>query len=194
MTGWTWVYQPAGAQDFLTFFARRTGITPPDWWAKNILNTEMAPGSGSSCFGPDNPAPAKWSAVGKGFSKFTVAKDSIVVPQERLGFVGSDALFDGSRAYLAVIPLTGPGTLYCYGRKPQKLLWKAEIWATGRMAVNGALWETVSVSRQWDSIAVFGRSGTAYAEVFDSSTGKSRLRLNTSYWENWSERWPWKSN
>ncbi len=188
-THWHWRYDPVKTQQFVDFFRKRTSVSIPTWWQKTILNTEMEPGRGSACFGPLPHGQA---------SSFIVQKDSIAVmlSGQKVGslplsteILAFDAIRWKDQALVVVIPLGGPGKLYLFGPDAKTIVWRTDVWATGRWTVNGVVIEMVSLVLNGDSVAVFGEAGTAYAESFNATTGKSIFRFNTSYWQNWSESW-----
>ncbi len=188
-THWHWRYKPTKTKQFVDFFQKRTSLPIPLWWQETILNTEMEPGKGSACFGP---YPRRNAA------SFTVQKDSVAVmlSGRKVGslplsteIIAFDAIQWKDQALVVVIPLGGPGKLYLFGRDAKTIVWRTDVWATGRWTVNGLVIETVSLVLREDSVAVFGEAGTAYAESFNATTGTSIFRFNTSYWQNWSESW-----
>ena len=188
-THWHWLYEPTKTKAFLEFFKKRTAIAIPDWWQKTVLNTEMAPGSGSACFGPHPQGRGEmWRKQADSFAVVSNGRTIGLLPLST-EMCASDAVEGKSQSYVVVIPFTGPGTLTCFGPDAKTVLWRASVWATGRMTLNGVVIENVTIVKSGDTITVFGEAGTAYAEAFDTNTGKSIFRFNTSYWQNWSESW-----
>jgi hypothetical protein len=205
-----WIYDPKPLKEFVRFFATRTGIRPPDWWIDTVCGIDLFPRQHhatiggrepkyvSAKSGPEVPPGVFLKDIGRRY-QVTDGRNSIEIDKERFDTERVAIALDKDRAFFALIGhgLGGGQSyrLHCVDQKGKKI-WQAEVWAAYRTVMGGLGNHYVSFVRQGPYIVAFGsESHGAYAEAFDSTTGKVAFRFCTCYWfhfpETWKVSWGW---
>jgi len=195
--------KPIHAQAFLDAFRERTGLIPPDWWARNL--PEVNPWIDHTSLSQATTKTVDDTVI-IAFDNRELRIESSLYAKMCENYVtftglGSEGYFavtvfariETSRSFLAICEenFGSKFDLYCIDSQSGQILWQSKVWALGadNLWAGSGSWShaaQLTLSEDKNQIIVWGAGrGGSYVEAFDTSNGKNAFRFCSEYWYAW---------
>lgn len=193
---------------FTRFLKDKIKISAPEWWSTALMEMDVFPGDHHA----SSRTMGQWprlvrSKIGLfvpvGADLQMTGEDLVYLENERTivspasafeklmtdSYVGVSA---GERSLVAGF-CSASGCKYklvCVESDSKKLVWVADVWATGPKSGSGNDKHRVTLIERSGVVYVFGAdSNGLYLEAFEFTSGRPQFRFCTCYWSNYPEAW-----
>lgn len=202
-----YTYSRKELSKFSAFLKDRVKVQAPDWWSTALTDLDVFPDHHSSLrtmgqwpqlseskAGYRVEAGVRLQQNGESL-EYTKNGRSVVFPTSTFGQMSPDTylglLGEKRSVFAGLSEATGRQyKLACVESSSGKVVWTADVWATGPKHGSGNNRHRVEIMEKDSVIYVFGADACGlYLEAFDIGTGEPCFRFCTCYWSNYSENW-----